>query len=213
MATPTEFSVPPIEAADLARLLEEESRRTPDIEFRTSDVQQSYQWLCEIEHDKFPPSQVDKLRRNITQPEYWECEARHLKDALSEHIWQNALREYDMDEMPSTDGWLGVITFYTRLLKQHGLSSKQVRECRLSIKTQTYWQPEAKLLREVSALQEIQMVEKHLAKKARRARQSKPTTRSVPAGKVSARITRPKASDSIGARVAKRRGKVGAKAR
>jgi len=56
-------------------------------------------------------------------------------------------------------------------------------------------------------------VEKHLAKKARRARQLKPIIRSVLASKVSARIIRPKASNSIGARVVKHRGGVGAKAR
>jgi len=38
MAMPTEFSVPPIEAADLARLLEEEAQQTPKIKFPTSDV-------------------------------------------------------------------------------------------------------------------------------------------------------------------------------
>jgi len=38
MATPTKFSVPPIKAIDLARLLEEEVQRTPKIEFLTSNV-------------------------------------------------------------------------------------------------------------------------------------------------------------------------------
>ena len=57
------------------------------------------------------------------------------------------------------------------------------------------------------------MVEKHLAKKVGRVRQLKLTTRLVLAGKVLARIIRPKASNSIGARVVKYRGGVGAKVR
>ena len=42
MATPAKFSVLPIEAIDLARLLEEEAWRTLKIKFPTSNVQQLY---------------------------------------------------------------------------------------------------------------------------------------------------------------------------
>ena len=103
----------------------------------------------------------------ITERGYWECEARHLKDQLSELVWQNLLDEYIMDGVPATDGWRNIAMAYTRRLRRQGLSTQQVRESRLSIKNQSYWKPEAELLRGISALREHEMQEQYWEKRAR----------------------------------------------
>lgn len=169
MATPT-FFVPPPTAEEIARSLEEEVRRqqeaTPEPIFREQNVVQSYDYLCEIEHKRFTPDEVDNFRMGITESSYWECEARHLKDQLSELIWQNLLHEYRVDGMPTTDGWRDVAMAYRHRLRRHGSSTQQLRESRLSIKDQSYWKPEAECLRGFSALREHEMQEKYWERKA-----------------------------------------------
>ena len=169
MATPTEFFVPPPTAEDLFERLEETANRqkaaTPEITFE-DEVEECYEWLCEEERPKFEPNEIDELRIGITEASYWECEARHLRDRLSELIWQNLLRDNLMDGVSATDGWRDVVMAYRRRLRRHGLSMQQVRESRISIKTQSYWKPEAELLRGISARREHDMQEQYWERKA-----------------------------------------------
>lgn len=89
MATPT-FFVPPPSPKEIARRLEREVRRqqevTPEPIFQRPDAPQSYDYLYEIKHKRFTPEEVDMFRSSIGEPIYWECEARHYKDLLSELI-------------------------------------------------------------------------------------------------------------------------------
>ena len=169
MATPTLF-VPPPTAEELIAGLEEEARRqqeaTPEPKFRRQNIVQSYDYLCEVEHKRFAPDEIDNFRMRIPESSYWKCEARHLKDQLSELIWQNLVREYCRDGLPTTDGWRDVAMAYRRRLKRHGYSTQQVREARLSIKDQSYWKPEAECLRDFSALREHEMQESYWERKA-----------------------------------------------
>jgi hypothetical protein len=170
MATPTEFFIPPPTAEDLIGRLEEAANRqkaaTPEITF-DDKVEQCFEWFCEEERPKFEPNEIDKLRMGITERGYWECEARHLKDQLSELVWQNLLDEYIVDSVPATDGWRNIAMAYIRRLRRQGLSMQQVRESRLSIKNQSYWKPEAELLRRISALHEHEMQEQYWEKRVR----------------------------------------------
>ena len=168
MATPTEFFVPPPTAEDLFERLEEAAIRqkavTREITF-DDDVEECYEWLCEEERPKFELTEIDELRTCITKPRYWECEAQHLRETLSQLRWENLLREYLMDGVSATDGWRDIAMAYTRRLRKHGLSTQRVRECRLSNKNQSYWKPESELLRGISALREHIMQEQYWERK------------------------------------------------
>jgi len=88
--------------------------------------------MCEIEHNRFKPDEVEKFRMGISEHKYWEPEARHLKDLLSDVILQNLLRKYNADNM--LENWRKIAIAYRSRLRREGLSMQQVRESRLSIK-------------------------------------------------------------------------------
>ena len=165
MATPTEIFVPPLAADELIAGLQEEANRqreaTPEPNFRHRNIIQSYDYLFEIEHERFTPKEVDTFLMGIREPSYWKCEAQHFKEQLSELIWHNLLRKNGIDNSPDTTGWRSVALVYRRRLKRHGHSTQRVREARLSINDQGYWKPEAECLRTISALREQEMQEKH----------------------------------------------------
>ena len=169
MTTPT-FSVPPPTADEVARCLEGEVKRqqeaTPEPIFQRPNVTQSYDYMCEIEHKRFTSDEVDTFRMGIARPNYWECEARRYKDRLSELLWQNLVHEYSVDGVPTTNSWRDVAMAYRRRLRRHGYSEQQLRECRLSIEDQVYWQPEAELLRAIAALREHEIWENHMERKS-----------------------------------------------
>lgn len=234
MATPTTFSVPPPMAEELTKALEEEARRqqeaTPEPEFQKNNVVQSYGYLCEVEHRRFTRDEVDKFRMGISEPNYWECEARHYMDQLSALMWQKLLREYRVDSEPSAEGWRNVAMAYRHRLRRNGCSTQQMRAVRLSIEDQRYWQPEANCLRKISALREHEMLEEYLAniqgipspaesetrhEYLKKRRQRRPPKQSIqrlqPTVEQPTDMGRPGLRSS--ARVANRRRKVGANAR
>ncbi|KIW44400.1 uncharacterized protein PV06_02873 [Exophiala oligosperma] len=149
MATPT-FIVAPPKAEEIARRLEEEVCRrhvsTPEPVFRKQHDTQSYDYLCEIERKRFKQGEIDDLQATIPGPFYWECEARTLKDLLSEAIWGNIIHKHSMNAVPTTECWRNVVSDYRCLLKSEGYSTQQIREGRFSIKDQRYWKHEAECL-------------------------------------------------------------------
>ncbi|KIX92014.1 uncharacterized protein Z520_12285 [Fonsecaea multimorphosa CBS 102226] len=96
MSTPT-FSVPPPAPTpgDIAECLEEMLQRkqqeTPEPNFQKKDVTQSYDYLCEIECQKFTTEEVDEIRAKIPDAVYRECDARQYSKLLAEKISQNLL--------------------------------------------------------------------------------------------------------------------------
>ena len=170
MATPTSFTVPTPTAEEIARSLQEEVQRqqgaTPEPVFRTENVTQSYNLLCEIEHMRFTKNEIDSFRMGITRTDYWEREARRYKHRLCELIWENLLHEHRVGDVPTIEGWRDVAMAYRRRLRRQGYSKQQVWETRLSIKEQGYWKPESECLREISALREHEMQEQYRARKA-----------------------------------------------
>jgi hypothetical protein len=109
---------------DLIKRLEEAADRqnaaTPEITF--DDEEQCFEWLCEEERPKFEANEIDKLRMGITECGYWECEARHLKNQLSELVWRNLLDKYIVDDA-SAEGWRSIAMAYIHRLKRQGLST------------------------------------------------------------------------------------------
>ena len=171
MATPTEFSVPPVGAESLVTALEDEIERqrkaTPPPTFVNVDVVQSYDYLCELEHSKPSSKEVDQLRMSIQDPSYWKCEAQFYKEELSRKIWKRLVEQYK-DSASEADVWRNVALAYTRRLNRHGFATKQVRQWRLDIEDQAYRKPEAEHLRKASAMAERTSVQNRLKRKAHR---------------------------------------------
>lgn len=166
MSTPT-FVLPPPSAEAIAKALQDELRRrqeaTPEPIFDDPEPEQCFDLFCKIERNRFTPNEVDDLRAGITEPGYWECEARHLREQLSSVMWNNILREHTTSEKLGVDGWRSVATAYAHLLRQNGCSVRQQRENRFTIPAQEYWKPEAERLRSVAALREQEMREAYWA--------------------------------------------------
>jgi hypothetical protein len=59
--------------------------------------------------------------------------------------------------MSSASCWLKLTQALEHILRNHGLSSENVKELRFSIENESYWQHEAELLRRMSALQEAEI--------------------------------------------------------
>ncbi|KAM4057679.1 kinase [Hirsutella rhossiliensis] len=101
MSTPTLFSIPPPDAHDVAARLQDELRRrqeaTPEAVFGDRTPEQSYNWLCELEHRKMTPRQVDGFRATIHHADYRRHEALHLKDALFHAMWQRLCDQHAAD--------------------------------------------------------------------------------------------------------------------
>jgi len=181
MATPT-YHIPPPSAEEIISRLEKEvvfqDEATPEPKFEDENVEQSYQWLCEIERNRFTVEEVDNIRSDISAPRYWECEARHLKDKLSMVIWEKLLDQYARGGDPTREDWQKIITGYERRLKVQGLSTTQVRGSRLAINDQSYWEPESERLRQASALREYGIKEAYLERQPYdRSRSSSPRSR------------------------------------
>lgn len=159
MATPTDFSVQPVEGKALCRALE---AITPSPRFASPDNLQSYDYMCRLEHDKLSRQEVDKFRQDISDPAYWKCEARCLKEQLAECIWRQLIHEHCNS---GGGGWQDVVKAYRRRLNRQGVKTEQVRAMRLCITDQAYWKPESDLLREVCTQAEQAWVREGLRRK------------------------------------------------
>ena len=180
MSTPV-FELPVPTAPELAKRLEDELQRqheqTPEPTFRYPTPVQSYKWLCQTEHSKFKQREVEVFRMNIPDPSYWECEARHLKELLSETTWQNLVRKNSSGH--GRKEWHGIALAYRRLLRRRGVTKQQVLDDRLLIKDQEYWKPEAQCLRNISTNREQEWEKRRRAKPRKqdlRKRRSRNTT-------------------------------------
>lgn len=157
MTTPTGLFIPPPDASDVAARLEAELRRqqeaTPELIFDEPAVH-SYKWQCELEQTNFTPRQVDAVRLKIHEPEYWECEARHLKDTLFHSIWKDICDEHAPDGSRAAKDWRNISLALARRLRRRGLNAQQMRKCRLAIENQDYWRLEADILGQFAAARE-----------------------------------------------------------
>lgn len=143
MATPTLFSVPPVEATALCEAL---NAVTPPPRFASSDTTQSYDYICELEHCKFTPRDVEEIRGKISDPAYRQREAQCYKEKLAEIIWRKLTEE----QPEGVEGWRKVVEAYRRRLRRHGCTIREVRDMRWCITDQEYWKPESQQLREAS---------------------------------------------------------------
>jgi len=184
MTTPTEFEVPPPAPEDVAGRLQEvlSSREdaTPEPKFQRN-VKQDFKYFCEVEHRRFGTNRIDKLRTQITKSAYWEREAQILKSKLADVHLESLLLKFAMDGKLTTDTWRKVRKYYAHRLKRNGLSAEQLRETRLSINEQCYWEPEAEVLRSTADRLEIDQQKKHVKARRRHLTQAKRSARRAPA--------------------------------
>lgn len=165
MNTP-DFSVPNPCPQDLVAALQAEKLRqqeaTPELDLPITSSEQSYKWMCELEHNRFSSQEVECYRSDIFEPGYWEQEARHFKKELSELIWAHLVESHTVDGKTSTVGWRDIANAYVRRLKRNGLSISNIRESRCSIVNEEYWKPEAERLRQIAALREYNKQQEYL---------------------------------------------------
>ena len=94
MNTPTTFYVPPVEGEALAIALEGILNRqltpTPPPIFTNGEIDQPYDYLCEVERSKFSPKAADYLRMSIPNAAYWKCKSQFYK----EELWKHLISEY-----------------------------------------------------------------------------------------------------------------------
>lgn len=127
MATPTTFFVPDLEIDALTRALrcEEENQRkaTPSPTFANPDTDQSYDYLCEIEHSKYSSQEVERMRRSVDDTRYWKREAQCYRVQLTRRMDEQLVEEYSRHRTSQADIWRNIAMAYTRRLKRRGLTA------------------------------------------------------------------------------------------
>ncbi|EQL02940.1 hypothetical protein G6O67_007959 [Ophiocordyceps sinensis] len=195
MSTPTTFSIPPPDARDVAARLHDELRRrqeaTPEAVFGDKTPEQSYKWLCQLEHRHLKPGQVDDFRASIHHVDYWRHEALHLKKALFHALWQQLCDEHAPDGLHRASDWRSMTAALERRLKRHGLG-----QCRLSIDHQPYWKFEAEVLGHVSAARDHELYEQ--------LRTRSPPERRSPNKRQTRAMAEPRRSKRLASKVGKR---------
>lgn len=201
----------------LEEAVKEREEATPEPKFHNDEFEENHQYSCELLHSHFHPRQLERYRSRVNEPEYWEREARHYKDAVTEKLWNTAFEQSAQGAATPTtaEGWRDIVSFYQDILRNLGSSTQEINRLRLSIDTQDYWKTEEELLEPLSNLREYQLIErwtKEAEEKKRRSRRRVPTPRPIrretaqsrPDDRVSAR-TRSKTGSSTQAGVSKRK--------
>lgn len=162
MSTPTSFAVPDLSPDALNIALEREAQiqreATPPSTFTTLTPTQPFDYLCEIEHDKYIPQEVDTMRMSIGDDYYWEFEARFWCQEYTQRIWEQSLEKHRHNAVSGSDALKSMACEYIRRLKRQGMKMEQIREKRRSIEDQTYWKSEAARFREISAAKEEALI-------------------------------------------------------
>lgn len=158
----------------LEEVIKERDEATPEPKFGSDEFEENHQYSCEQLHKHFRPRQLERYRWRVNEPEYWECEARHYKDAVIEKLWNKGLEQSERGAATPTtaEGWQEMVGFYQDMLRNLGSSTQDIMRLRLSIDSQDYWKTEEELLEPLSKLQEYQLVEQWRKKAERKNRRS-----------------------------------------
>lgn len=203
----------------LEEVIESRARATPEPQFQ-EDVETCHQWRCEILLDHFGPVEADKHRMHISQRDYWKAEVRHYMNLLEKLTWQKVRAAHGDDGEPTADHWRAFTMSYQTYLEHGGLSLPEIRESRLSIRDQKYWQLEADIYEQCLEQSEHDMREalrkgdeaervrqarrKQPAGRARRVQRPQPTNPIAPDGAIASR-TRSRTTTGVAKRVLRRR--------
>lgn len=185
MTTPTSFSVPDLEPHAITAALNQEAQRqheaTPPFEFASLAPVPPYDYLCEIEHDKYSAQEVDKIRRQIADGQYWELEARMWCAEYSKRIWELSLEKHSRDEVSRTKVMRTMALEYIRRLNRKGVTMGQVRTKRHLVEDQAYWKSEWECFGQASAEEEKIMLD-HFVKRKQFGHDRAQRQRRVPSG-------------------------------
>jgi hypothetical protein len=168
----------------LEEVVKERDEATPEPKFDNGEFEENHQYSCEQLHKHFRPQQLKRYRSRVNEPEYWEREARHYKDAVIEKLWNTALEQSAQGAVTPTtaEGWQEIVGFFQDILRNLGSSTQEITRLRLSIDSQDYWKTEEELLEPLSKLQEYQLMEqwkKEAERKKRRLNKRVPPPRPI----------------------------------
>ncbi|RBR04170.1 uncharacterized protein FIESC28_11619 [Fusarium coffeatum] len=151
-------------AADLVQGIEHAAKQradaTPEPEFATDASEQNYKYVCEHLSRHFDRHQLQQLRKRISDPMYWECEARCYEDAVVSrlgHVLDERLHRHPVTPA-TTEDWQSVIRSHRDSLRNHGFSMHAIDNLRFNITSQFYWEIEAELLEPESSRQEAMLM-------------------------------------------------------
>ncbi|KAK6437798.1 hypothetical protein LTR95_006000, partial [Oleoguttula sp. CCFEE 5521] len=141
------FAEPNPETVDLLAALRKEADRqqdpTPSLTFSDSPSDAHvYDLVCETEHAKRTPLEVERQRAKIDSQEYWESEVSFLKTMLMEKIDSTLRQKYVSGDSTDSKAWRDMASEYRRKLQRHGCTRSQIRERRKTVKDRKYWEVE-----------------------------------------------------------------------
>lgn len=183
------------------------------------DTAENHKLRCELWHGHFAEHEIDRCRKEISDPHYWKTESEHYLRSLIKQLYGQGRAKADE---ATVQHWRDVATLCKSFLQQSGQSSEQTTELRYSIVDNKYWQPEAEVLRQRAALEEHKMreaaqekqdeIQRRRQERVRRCLQSGEVSQSSPAPPPSQQnrrgrrvASRAKAKKTIGGGVTKHR--------
>jgi hypothetical protein len=122
---------------------------TPEPEFDTEYVEDSYEYLCANQRKRFPSPEVERLRQSIPDTQYWKVEANLYRTVLEKHL---ALTQ-------EVDSWRAAANGYRSVCYLLGLAPAEVEQCRRTINNPNYCHIEWDLLERQSHIHEYKMAE------------------------------------------------------
>ncbi|KAL5118788.1 hypothetical protein ACEQ8H_003291 [Pleosporales sp. CAS-2024a] len=164
MSTPTGFHVPPPTAEALADALEKLQRErddaTPELNcFGDFELEHDYKYECERQRRiiAIADPKMDEIRSRITDTEYYRREIEFYCSIYAQMIFDKLKRKHETDGRLTLDGVRGMKTSCRRLLAANGLTGESLRKKRFDITDQSYWKPEAEVLRSYVAILETDL--------------------------------------------------------
>lgn len=101
-------------------------------------------------HRAYTTTEVDDHRREISNLEYWKCEAERFRDEFIRITMDQLPNEQLNDGMHPADAWRNTAFALHRKLKRQGLSNEQIYQARLGIEQDTYWDRKVDLFERAS---------------------------------------------------------------
>ncbi|KAK3669468.1 hypothetical protein LTR78_010654 [Recurvomyces mirabilis] len=151
MATPTFNAVEPLAAEDLVRKLELETQRqqdqTPEVEFENDCSKESHRILLEAERERYSAHEINRLRAEISDVNYWKTEVKSRLALLLVVIGDKVIQQQCREHTPTAGDMRNISDVLGRKLKRQGCTSRRMHEYRLDIEDEGYWRCEANLLR------------------------------------------------------------------
>jgi hypothetical protein len=123
---------------------------TPSPVYKQNHFEQPFRYLAQLNRNHFKPAEAERLRRMITDYNYWQREVGVYEIAI-QSLKENFL---------VLEEWRNLAKACKNLLKRGGMPQRQIQELRLSIDDAAYWEVEANFFKMQSSRREAKVVER-----------------------------------------------------